>query len=165
MNNELNELKQMGIHVPAKRAKGTHKEADLHLKFCKWVKSAYPGLKFVRHEKEGKRGKFMQNASKVYNTDSGLPDFELLAGSGFYLEFKRRGEEWQSKGAIKAQYQHQYEMHLHLWSIGRCAYFCNDFEMAKELVGMYMEGEPYARQEYAVKTTTKDDFFSNQGIF
>lgn len=163
------ELKELlpGVHINKTRAKSTHKEADLHLQFCKWIKRTYPELKFVRHEKEGSRSKFNQNLVKVYNTDSGLPDFELLADSGIippfhkmvvgfahsfglYIEFKRPGESWHTNGIIKPQYAHQYAMHKHLWSIWRCTYFCNDLEDAQQKLIDYLAGKPQKQQVYQV---------------
>lgn len=132
-------------HKP--QAQKTYKEADLHLKFCRWVKKWYPDLKFIRHEKEGKRTKYMQNLILVYNNLDGIPDWELVHSPGFYIEFKKPGETWMLKtGVIKKQYQHQYECHKYLWSIGRFAYFCNDFEEAKQLLKDYLAGTPQKSQ-------------------
>lgn len=157
-----NELKNLmpGYHIPPKkREPSKHEEADLHLSFCKWIRKEYPNLIFVRHEKEGKRSKFLQSLVKAYNSQAGLPDFELLSlgikqqeRTGFYIEFKKPGEKWLLKDGytIKPDYEHQYEMHCHLWLIGRCVYFCNDLEAAKELFTAYVNGNPYPQQRYGM---------------
>lgn len=153
-------------HKP--RAKSKHEESDLHLTFCKWVKKDYPDLMFVRHEKEGKRSKYMQNLVLKYNSLSGLPDFELLADTvlrdrygdiigtgyaGLYLEFKRPGRTWTLADGktLAVGFEAQYACHKHLWSIGRCAYFCNDFEDAKQKLKDYIAGNPQLMQDYAVR--------------
>lgn len=140
-----------------------HEESTLHATFCKWLHKEYPELQFVRHEREKKRSYFMQMLFKVFNGDiDKLPDFEGLFASGFiidgeggffrhglYIEFKKPGEKWLTKdGKIKPQYDHQYKCHQFLWSIGRCAYFCNDMEDAKNIVIKYLEGNPLPKQVY-----------------
>lgn len=141
-----------------------HEEADLHLSFCSWLKKHHPIVKFVRHEKERRRTNFTGNLMVKYNSLPGLPDFEAMEVceakvnetwttiyQGFYIEFKKPGEQWTDKhGYIKKQYQHQYECHLHLWSIGRVAYFCNDLEEAKRLFLAYMDGMPIPQQIYPI---------------
>lgn len=146
--------------VPQGHTDRKHEEADLHLSFCSWLKKAHPTVKFVRHEKERRRTHFTGNLMVKYNSLPGLPDFEALHFTlrnlqveyyGFYIEFKKPGEKWTDKhGYIKKQYQHQYECHLHLWSIGRVAYFCNDLEDAKKLFLAYMDGSPEVQQIYKV---------------
>lgn len=158
--------------VPQGHTDRKHEEADLHLSFCSWLKKYHPTVKFVRHEKERRRTHFTGNLMVKYNSLAGLPDFEALERvnvhseiegdngftywqwdyyAGFYIEFKKPGEQWTDKhGYIKKQYQHQYECHLHLWSIGRVAYFCNDLEEAKRLFLAYMNGTPSPQQIYPI---------------
>lgn len=165
-----------GYHIPPVKREIKHEEADLHLQFCKWVKSEYPDLKFVRHEREKQRSKFMQNLMKVYNSDDDkLPDFELLDQcevklnetwtvlyNGFLIEFKKPGRTWATQsGVIKADCRDQYITHQHLWSIGRCTYFCNDLQDAKILLIAYLNGNPRPMQDYVVPDlqVNRDDLF------
>lgn len=149
-----------------------HEEATLHLQFCKWVKKHYPDFKFVRHEKEKARSVFLQGLMKVYNSIGGLPDWEGIMPyggcNGLYIEFKKPGEQWQVKGIVKAVYQHQYEFHLHAWSIGRCAYFCNDLMTAQDIITFYINGTPLPQQRYELRDLTNnakaDEFFSGFGL-
>lgn len=156
-----------GIVEYTQRKAMTHKEADLHLKFCKWVKSNYPNFEFVRHEKERKRSNFLQSVHKVYNTADSLPDFELLEVSGLnnrlYIEFKRPSENWlMADGiSIKTEYAHQYLYHQKLWERGSCVYFCNDLEVAKDLLISYVAGKPCARQLYNVRLTKQEIALNN----
>lgn len=163
------------------RAKPTHQEADLHLAFCKWVKKEYPHLQFVRHEREKQRSAYMQNLMRCYNSDiDKLPDFELLDRSGslkigwynepgkglvyyspnmaqqiyygLYIEFKRPSRTWVNRdNSIRSDCKAQYATHCHLWSIGRCAYFCNDLEDAKAILRDYLAGSPKPKQNYLIK--------------
>jgi hypothetical protein len=156
--------------------KRKHEEADLHLSFCSWLKSEYPEKMFVRHEKERSRSHFLGNLMQKYNSLDGLPDFELLERScasicniecstcdmdddyyvdgfdyqGLYIEFKKPGEDWLEvrTGNVKKAYIHQYKCHVHLWSVGRCAYFCNDLEQAKIIFIKYITGVPLLQQIY-----------------
>lgn len=151
-------------HKP--RAKSKHEESDLHLKFCKWVKKEYPGLQFVRHEREQKRSFYMQNLMQVYNSDEDkLPDFELLQPSAMipyqekawhyhrlYIEFKKPGESWLMADGktVKKPYRGQAARHQAFWDIGSCAYFCNDLQDAKILFELYIIGTPRPKQVYII---------------
>ena len=177
---ELKEL-MPGYFVPPKKRekKMKHEESDLHLQFCKWIKNDLPReqpalanypLQFVRHEREKARSNFMQNLMQVYNTDwDKLPDFEGLFPSalitppnpyigisylfGLYIEFKRPGRNWllADGKTLSKEFIGQYRCHEHLWSIGRCAYFCNDLKTAKKLLISYLNGTPESKQEYLIK--------------
>jgi hypothetical protein len=137
-------------------SKRKHLEADLHLSFCKWIKLQYPKLEFIRHEREKARGFMLQGLFKIYNSLSGVPDFELIKPvNGFsrlYIEFKKPEEKWLLRDdiTVKKEYAHQYLCHLTLWDSGSCAYFCNDFEDAKRKLILYLDGNPEKKQEYLV---------------
>lgn len=145
-----------GFAYSKPRAKPTHKEADLHLAFCKWIKKEYPHVPFIRHEKEKARTPFLRSLLQVYNNLDGIPDFEatFAAGlkNGLYVEFKKPGEGWLMADGktVKTAYRHQAGCHRILWRQGRCAYFCNDLEIAKELFRSYLNGEPFPQQEYTI---------------
>lgn len=140
-----------------------HAESTLHLTFCKWVRATYPTLQFVRHEREKQRSYQSQNMMQVYNSvDMKLPDFELLAFSGrpyesgfrylgLYIEFKKPGRAIRlQNGKLAADLHEQYNCHLHLWNIGRCAYFCNDLEDAKVILINYLAGTSLPEQIFTV---------------
>lgn len=154
---DLLNKKQMGEFMPGfayskPRTAKTYKEADLHLSFCKWLKKEYPELSFVRHEKEGKRSKYMQSLILQYNSIDGIADFELIERvepyNGLYIEFKKPGEKWVQRDGVtvKKDYEHQYRFHMNAWDIGRCAYFCNDFLEAKCILQAYLTGRPLPKQ-------------------
>lgn len=152
-----------------------HEEANLHLSFCKWVKSTYPQDNFIRHEREGKRSLYMQNLFKVYNNGiDKLPDFEALIRndqySGFYIEFKKPGEKWLLKDCktVKPQYAGQYKTHHELKKLGRALYFSNDLEHAKSLYIAFKENRTLPMQEYELpidKTElAADEFLTQYGV-
>lgn len=167
--------------------KKKHAESNLHLQFCKWVKATYPNLQFVRHEREKSRSYASGNLMKVYNSDlDKLPDFELLERiwvkhpidrypinsykAGLYIEFKKPGCEITLKDGIttKSEFLPQYKTHMHLWSIGRCAYFCNDLQDAKILLMAYLKGEPRPMQKFIIPVDKKEqignDFLTSRGL-
>lgn len=141
-----------------------HEEADLHLKFCKWVKKEYPNDQFIRHEREKARSFMMQNLMKCYNSDiDKMPDFELLEPSDItyqvagidiyrfyrlYIEFKKPGTILTLKDGItiKTEYSAQYKRHVLFWKQNSPAYFCSDFEEAKRLFINYKNGTPLPMQ-------------------
>lgn len=154
-----------------------HAESNLHLQFCKWVKATHPNLQFVRHEREKSRSYASGNLMKVYNSDlDKLPDFELLENttycdySGLYIEFKKPGREITLKDGITIgkEFIAQYRTHMHLWSIGRCVYFCNDLEQAKRLLIDYLAGNPQPMQKFVIPVDKKDeaadDFLTLRGL-
>jgi len=181
----MKSAKKMDIKTP-EEAKRKHLEAELHLSFCAWLKKEYPNVMFVRHEKERSRSAFLGNVMQKYNSLDGLPDFECLEQSGalnvdvecencdhvsdyfvdgrkyqgLYIEFKKPGEDWLEvrTGLVKKAYAHQYKCHLHLWSIGRCAYFCNDLEQAKKIFLQYISAYPLPKQEYGIHYDINNDF-------
>lgn len=164
--NQYTSAKYQGIVKPKKRK---HEEATLHLQFCGWIKTTYPDLMFVRHEKERARGLLTSNLMQKYNNLDGLPDFESIVSCGayfgLYIEFKKPGEYWLEKNSyVKKAYQHQYECHVKLWQQGRCAYFCNDLEVAKWLLTSYLNGVPYPMQVYPVynRDLSADLFFNDK---
>lgn len=153
-----------------------HDESDLHLKFCRWVKTNYPNDQFIRHEREKHRSLFMQNLMKCYNSDNDkMPDFELLEPSyasqmdgsifhRFYLEFKAPGTILTTKDSItiKPEYSEQYKRHVAFWRQNSPAYFCNDFEDAKLLFIAYKSGVPIPMQKFNLgenKTDVRADLF------
>lgn len=174
-----------------------HAESTLHLQFCKWVRDDLPKehpnlanypLQFVRHEREKFRSKYSGNLMKIYNSDwDKLPDFEGLFQSGIikpshqlllgfnhafglYIEFKRPGRTITLADGItiKSEFLMQYRCHMHLWSIGRCAYFCNDLEEAKKLLTDYLAGNPRPMQKFVVPVSKSDkqadEFFGQFGL-
>jgi hypothetical protein len=165
--------------------KRNHHESDLHLAYCKWLDKYKPGLIYLRHEREKARSAFMQNLFRVYNGDiDRLPDFELIElcrvhsfydgipihsdiAYGLYLEFKRPGEQWTlSDGkTIKPNYAGQYKFHTEAWKRGRCAYFCNDLDIAKQITIAYLSGAPLPQQQYFFKeVVVKNDIFVERGL-
>lgn len=167
MNNsklDLDSLGLIGFRNPKKyqgvmteqeakeKDKRKHEEADLHLKFCGWLKTNYSDVLFIRHEKEKARSSFLGNLMQKYNSLDGIPDFEAVLNCGalygFYIEFKKPGEHWLEvrTGLVKKAYVHQYECHVKLWKRGRCAYFCNDFDEACKLFKAYKAGNPLPMQ-------------------
>ena len=153
--------------VVQEEKKRQYKEADLHLAFCMWLKKEYPYLLFTRHEREGKRTFGAQNRMKKYNSVDGLPDFELIQQvgdnddrrwHGLYIEFKKPGESWleQDGKTVKTQYTKQYQFHIQAWKLGRCAYFCNDIDIAIDLLINYLDGHPLPRQVYEITADKAD---------
>lgn len=158
--------------------KRNHHEADLHLKFCKWVKTNYPQDQFIRHEREKARSAYMQNLMHCYNTDNDkMPDFELLEPSRMtgmklyyyhrlYIEFKAPDTILTLKDGItiKPQYLGQYKRHLQFFLRNSPAYFCSDFELAKQLYIAYKSGCPLPKQEFKLpvdKVDVEADLFLN----
>ena len=163
-----------------------HPEAELHLKFCKWVKKEYPNFQFIRHEREKERSLFLQNLMKVYNTDNDkMPDFELLEpvisqksnwSDGniwfhrLYIEFKAPGTILTLRDGItiKPAYSNQYRRHIAFWKQNSPAYFCNDLERAKELLIAYANGNPIPMQVFTFPVdnteVSADNFFSSHGL-
>lgn len=166
--------------------KRQYKEADLHLKFCKWVKTNYPQDQFIRHEREKSRSAYMQNLMHCYNSDNdSMPDFELLEPSGksefmqqygetfhywhrLYIEFKAPGTILTLKDGItiKPAYADQYRRHLQFFLQNSPAYFCSDFELAKQLYIAYKAGCPLPKQEFRMSVdkvdVEADLFFENK---
>jgi len=131
-------------------------EMTLQATFCKWVSKEYPNVKFIHHEREGKRGGFKQNQNKVLNTAGSMPDWETTQTTdryaGLLIEFKRPGEDWLLKsGHVKPKYVHQYECHLQLWEQRKVVYFCNDLEIAKMILKQYLEGRTMRQRTYKIK--------------
>ena|ERR1700676_2731043 len=152
-----------------------HDEADLHLKFCKWVKKNYPNDQFIRHEREKQRSAYMQNLMKCYNSDNDkMPDFELLEPVGemlrtnlrvihcyhrLYIEFKKPGTILTLKdgATIKKEYADQYKRHVQFWKQNSPAYFCSDFDEACRLFVAYKEGMPLPMQVFNIPEVEIDN--------
>lgn len=134
-----------------------HAEISLQAKYCAWVKGNYPNIKFLRHEREGKRSYVAQNLNKKLNNAGSMPDMEFLEPVGKYLglliEFKRPGEDWLLKDGItvKPKYADQYANHCMLWDKGYVVYFCNDMEIAKQIWMQYYSGRNMRQRIYKVK--------------
>lgn len=134
-----------------------HAEISLQATFCTWVKDNYPKVRFIRHEREGKRSYVAQNINKKLNNAGSMPDMEFLEPVGKYLglfiEFKRPGEGWllMDGVTVKKAYAKQYENHCMLWDKGYVVYFCNDFEIAKQIFIQYYAGRNMRQRIYKVK--------------
>lgn len=151
------------------KAKRNFDEADLHLKFCRWVRKNYHNDLFIRHEREKSRSKYMGNLMKVYNSEIDMPDFELLENvttvfenikfCGLLIEFKRPGRNITLSDGITLAKDMimQYKAHIELWERGRCAYFCNDFDEAVELYMAYKSGNPKPMQQYIIPTSKQEE--------
>lgn len=127
-----------------------HAESALQSKCVAWVKKWYPKHRIVLHKREGKRSKFHQNLQKKLNANAdGYPDHEFPTVSMF-IEFKRPGEGWLMADGktVKKIYRHQYRMHLQLWSEGKTAYFCNDFDVFRAMYKCAAAGQHYVQQVY-----------------
>jgi hypothetical protein len=164
---EADQLKMLGVRSgktakiitetqDALNRQSRHAEMTLQATFCKWVTTNYPNIKFIHHEREGKRGNFKQNQNKVLNTAGSMPDWETTQTterySGLLIEFKRPGEDWLLKsGYVKPKYVHQYECHMALWLQRKVVYFCNDLEIAKMILQQYLEGRTMRQRFYKVK--------------
>jgi hypothetical protein len=131
-----------------------HAEITLQAQFCTWVKANYPNIKFLRHEREKKRGHFSQNQMQVLNSAGSMPDWETTETTdkyaGLLIEFKRPGEKWLMADGetIKTEYAHQYHCHVGLWKQRRVVYFCNDIEIAKLIMIQYLAGRNMRQRIY-----------------
>lgn len=173
------------VQVDSKRQ---YNEADLHLKFCRWVKNTYPNDEFCRHEREGKRSAYMQNLMKCYNSDNSfMPDFELLEpcvqnqpgyfeGNRYidtpvyhrlYIEFKAPGTTLTLKDGItiKPAYADQYKRHMQFWKQNSPAYFCSDLIEACKLLVAYKSGSPLPMQVFRVEKFQPSDIFDRHNSF
>lgn len=152
---DAGKLKMLGIRSAKKpQAARKHEEITLQAQFCTWVKHNYPEVKFLRHEREKARSKFLQNQMKVLNNAGSMPDWECTTTTvnyaGLYIEFKKPGEKWlmADNETIKADYAFQYHCHVGLWKERRVVYFCNDLEIAKLILQQYLEGRIMRQRVY-----------------
>lgn len=131
-----------------------HEEISLQAKFCNWMRLHYPEIKFLRHEREKARSKFMQNQMQVLNSAGSMPDWETTYTNerytGLLIEFKKPGEKWllQDNETMKPEYVHQYHCHTQLWKQRRVVYFCNDFDIACMIWEQYKEGRIMRQRVY-----------------
>lgn len=155
---DADRLKMLGIKsAPKKRDQSKprkHEEITLQAQFCIWVKHTHPEVKYLRHERERARSKFMQNQIKVLNSAGSMPDWECTTTTtnyaGLYIEFKKPGEKWlmADNETIKPEYAYQYHCHVGLWKQRRVVYFCNDLEIAKMILTQYLEGRVMRQRVY-----------------
>ncbi|HXP53161.1 MAG TPA: hypothetical protein VN922_24670 [Bacteroidia bacterium] len=154
---DADKLKMLGFKSakkPRAETKRKHEEITLHAQFCNWVRVNYPEVKFLRHEREKARSKFMGNQMKVMNTAGSMPDWESTTTTeryaGLLLEFKKPGEKWlmADNETIKAEYAFQYHCHVGLWKQRKVVYFCNDFDIAKLILKQYLEGRTMRQRVY-----------------
>jgi len=154
---DADKLKMLGMKSAKKTretSKRKHEEIDLQAQFCNWVRVNYPEIKFLRHEREKARSKFMQNQMKVLNSAGSMPDWETTHSTdkytGLLIEFKKPGEKWlmADNETIKPEYAFQYHCHVSLWKQRRVVYFCNDFEIAKMILMQYLEGRNMRQRIY-----------------
>ena len=134
------------------RVEDFHKEDDLHMAVCEYIRRQYPDVIFTSEPSGMRVSMFQAKKLKRLRSNKGLPDLWILTPNKHHhallLELKREKSSPYKKDGTLRKNEHtqvQAEMLQRLLQLGYWANFAVGFDSAIEQIDAYMKDEKVSK--------------------